>query len=68
MQVKRDTIHGEVMPAVNETAPQYGDTVELVDLRSGIDASWVDVSAVLNSVRLVCIDAINGCNPSLFIC
>jgi tetratricopeptide (TPR) repeat protein len=67
MQVERDAIHDEVMPTVNEIALQYGDTVELVDLRWGINTSRMDAAAALKKVLSVCLDTIDRCRPFIVI-
>lgn len=39
MQYERDIIQAKVLPRIREFVKQYGETIELCDLRWGIDSA-----------------------------
>ena len=67
MQFERDAIHKEVVPALNSIAYEYGDSLELLDLRWGINTGDLDEESGAKKVLSVCLDAIDRCKPYIII-
>ena len=61
MQMERDALQTRVLPALNETAEQYGQTVSFCDLRWGIDTSDLESEEGSRKVLDVCLDEIDRC-------
>lgn len=63
MQAERDMIHKVVFPAVRKKLKKYGEYVEEVDLRWGVDTLSLSEEESGHMVMRVCIDAIDRCVP-----
>lgn len=67
MQLERDVLHEQVLPALRETAHRYGDAVELCDLRWGIDTSGLDGPEHEQKALQVCLNEIDRCTPYMIV-
>lgn len=63
MQAERDYLKKHVLPRLQEELLQYGITVNMTDLRWGIDTSGEDEVAREEKVLHVCLDAISRDRP-----
>lgn len=63
MQAERDALRDRVLPAVREFAAAWGTTVEMVDLRWGVDTSHGDERAQNRKVVHSCLAEIDRCRP-----
>lgn len=61
MQYERDLIQEKVLPELREFMKQFGESIEFVDLRWGIDTSKED--AAMKKVLEVCFDNIQDSKP-----
>lgn len=68
MQEERDIIHNYVQPAINEFAKSYGEYIEFVDLRWGIDTLGLDEKTALEKVVNRCAESIEKCSPYMIMC
>ena len=59
MQQERDAIHNLVMPSVNKIAKQYGEYIDLLDLRWGVNTSEMNEEEACKKVVDSCLDAID---------
>lgn len=64
MDYERDILHDEIVPELNEYASQYGEQVELCDLRWGIDTTGYDEVEGSKKILSVCLDEIERCKRS----
>lgn len=67
MDYERDILHDEIVPELNEYASQYGEQVELCDLRWGIDTTGYDEVEGSKKILSVCLDEIERCNPYMVV-
>lgn len=67
MQAERDAIHYEIVPALNEFARKYGESVQLMDLRWGVNTAHMDADESALMVLNVCMDAIDRCQPYMIV-
>lgn len=67
MQYERDILHEQVLPKLNATAMEYGDSVSLCDLRWGVDTSDLSEAESARKVLSVCLDEIDRCRPYMII-
>jgi len=64
MQAERDALRDLVLPRVNEFAGKYGCSVELIDLRWGVDTTSVESEAEQNTkVLCTCLDEVERSRP-----
>ena len=64
MQAERDALRDRVLPRVNEFAEKYGRSVELIDLRWGVDTSSAESEAEqYKKVLRTCLDEIERSHP-----
>jgi|GEM_PF-5868116 len=63
MQAERDAMRDYVLPKVNEFASRYGRTIELIDLRWGVDTAAVSEEEQNNKVLRTCLDEIERSRP-----
>lgn len=68
MQEERDILHNYVRPAINEFAKAYGEYIEFIDLRWGIDTFEMDEDAATKKVIDACIESIEKCHPYMIVC
>ena len=67
MQHERDSIHKEIVPILNDKARKYGESVELLDLRWGINTGNLDEETGAKKVLKVCLNSIDQCEPYIII-
>lgn len=67
MQLERDVLHERVLPALREIAYHYGSSVELCDLRWGIDTSDLESSEREQKALQVCLSEIDRCTPYMIV-
>ncbi|MDD5018342.1 MAG: DUF4062 domain-containing protein [Eubacteriales bacterium] len=63
MQTERDILRDKVVPILNEFAAQYGISVELIDLRWGINTKSNNENEAGFKVLRTCFDEIKRCQP-----
>jgi len=62
-QQERDLLHLKIIPAINEEASFYGQSVDVVDLRWGINTADYDISEKSSRILKICLDEIDNCRP-----
>ncbi|MBQ9644525.1 MAG: DUF4062 domain-containing protein, partial [Lachnospiraceae bacterium] len=67
MQLERDALQTRVLPLLNATAEQYGQTVSFCDLRWGIDTSDLESEEGSRKVLDVCLDEIDRCQRPMIV-
>ncbi len=66
MQTERDAIHTIVVPNLRAMARQYGEDVEVCDLRWGVNTGDLDSEEGSRKVLSVCLDEIDRCKPFIY--
>lgn len=61
MQYERDTLHNLVIPTINKIAKQYGEYIDLLDLRWGVNTSNMSEEEACQKVVDSCLFAIDHC-------
>ena len=61
MHWERDILHTKVIPEVNALAREYGEAVEICDLRWGINTSELSEQDATEKILGVCLDEIDRC-------
>ena len=54
MQFERDVLQKQVLPRLQEFAKSYGETVELCDLRWGINTTGLDEQESTSKILQIC--------------
>lgn len=67
MHEERDIIHERVMPALNEYAARYGESVSFCDLRWGVNTEDLESEEGSRKVLSVCLDEIDRCRPYMLV-
>lgn len=67
MHEERDIIHERVMPALNEYAAQYGESISFCDLRWGVNTEDMESEEGSRKVLSVCLDEIDRCRPYMLV-
>lgn len=67
MHLERDALHLEVMPGIAPLAARQLCSVQLLDLRWGVDTSNLDERESSRKVLKVCLDGIDRCHPFMII-
>lgn len=67
MHEERDILHQRVMPALNEYAARYGESVSFCDLRWGVNTEDLDSEEGSRKVLSVCLDEIDRCRPYMLV-
>ena len=67
MQFERDALQEKVLPALNEQARKYGQSVSFCDLRWGIDTSQMEEETGSVKVLEVCLDEIDRSKPPMVV-
>ncbi|MBQ3107541.1 MAG: DUF4062 domain-containing protein, partial [Firmicutes bacterium] len=67
MQAERDILHERIFPRLRHVIKQYGDDVQEVDLRWGVDTVNMTEEESGHEVLKICIDAIDRCKPYLVV-
>ena len=65
-QYERDCLRNQVIPALNETARKYGESVDFCDLRWGVDTTE-EYEKAAEKVISVCLDEIDRSRPYMLI-
>ncbi|MCC2254499.1 DUF4062 domain-containing protein [Ruminococcus sp. CLA-AA-H200] len=67
MQSERDILHQEIFPSLRRRLKEYGEDVQELDLRWGVDTSRMSEEESGRHVIESCIDAIDRCRPYMVI-
>lgn len=67
MQFERDILHKYVIPEINSRAGEYGDEVDVCDLRWGVNTESMDDESRARKVLSVCMDEIDNCAPYMIV-
>ncbi len=67
MQAERDAIHTTVVPELRTMAQQYGEDMEVCDLRWGVNTGDLDSEEGSQKVLSVCLDEIDKCKPFMLV-
>ncbi len=67
MQWERDAIQRKVLPLLKERAREFGEDVELCDLRWGIDTDGLSESNEMRKILSVCMQEIDNCKPYMLV-
>ena len=67
MHAERDLVQERVLPALRAEARKYGDNVEAIDLRWGVDTSTLETDEGSAKVLTVCLDEIDRSHPYMLI-
>lgn len=59
MQVERDLLHTDIIPALNAYAEEYQDYLHFIDLRWGVNTNELDSDESAHKVLKVCLDEID---------
>ena len=63
MQAERDYFHEKVFPRLRAKVKVYGENIQELDLRWGVDTANMTEEESGRQVLKVCIDAIDRCKP-----
>lgn len=67
MQVERDLLHERIFPRLRRVIAEYGEDVQELDLRWGVDTANMTEEESGRLVLKVCIDAIDRCLPFIIV-
>ncbi|MBO5059449.1 MAG: DUF4062 domain-containing protein [Clostridia bacterium] len=67
MQAERDLLHQEIFPQVRQKLKKYGEDIQELDLRWGVDTSLMSEEESGYHVIESCIDSIDRCRPYMII-
>ncbi len=67
MHVERDALQLKLVPQINEKLAPYGDSLDLIDLRWGIDTNDLDDEESNKKVLQVCLDEIDKAKPYVIV-
>ena len=67
MQAERDLLHEKIFPRLRRMAAEYGEDVQELDLRWGVDTADMTEEESGHMVLKVCIDAIDRCVPYIIV-
>lgn len=67
MQAERDILHLQVFPELRKRLAQYGEDVQELDLRWGVDTSRLSEEESGEFVVETCIDSIDRCKPYMVV-
>lgn len=67
MQAERDYLHEKVFSRLRKLVGQYGEDVQELDLRWGVDTYQMNEAESGYQVLRVCIDAIDRCKPYIIV-
>ncbi len=67
MQAERDYLHEKIFSRLRRLAGRYGEDVQELDLRWGVDTYLMDEAESGYQVLRVCIDAIDRCKPYIVV-
>ncbi len=63
MQSERDLLHERIFPRLKRVMAEYGEDIQELDLRWGVDTANMTEEESGHAVLRVCIDAIDRCKP-----
>ena len=63
MQAERDVLHERIFPRLRRLIREYGEDIQEVDLRWGVDTVNMTEEESGHEVLRICIDAIDRCKP-----
>lgn len=67
MQAERDLLHERIFPALRKIIGEYGEDIQELDLRWGVDTIEMSEEESGHQVLRVCIDAIDRCHPYIIV-
>lgn len=67
MNAERDLFHEQICPDLNEVARSYGESIDVCDLRWGVDTTTLETEDGSKKVLSVCLDEIEHCMPYMII-
>ena len=67
MQAERDYLHEKIFPRLRRLVGQYGEDIQELDLRWGVDTYKMGEEESNYQVLRVCIDAIDRCKPYIIV-
>lgn len=67
MQAERDYLHERLFPKLRKLVGQYGEDIQELDLRWGVDTYKMSEAESGYQVLRVCIDAIDRCKPYIIV-
>ena len=67
MQVERDILHEHVFPELRRRLSRYGEDLQELDLRWGVDTTLMSEEESSLAVIETCIDGINRCRPYMIV-
>ena len=67
MHAERDLVLEKILPELKSEAGKYGDNVDVIDLRWGVDTSTLETDEGSAKVLKVCMDEIDRSHPYMLI-
>ena len=67
MQYERDLLHNRIFPVLNSEALSYGKTINMTDLRWGINTDTLDSENSSKKILSTCFHAIDKCRPYMIV-
>lgn len=67
MQAERDVIHQNIFPYIRKKLKDYGEDIQELDLRWGVDTSLISEEENGHYIIGSCIDAIDHCRPYMIV-
>lgn len=67
MQAERDLLHERIFPRLRKIIGEYGEDIQELDLRWGVDTTDMSEEESSHQVLRVCIDAIDRCHPYIVV-
>ena len=67
MQAERDLLHERIFPRLRKVIGEYGEDIQELDLRWGVDTAEMSEEESGHLVLRVCIDAIDRCRPYIIV-
>ena len=67
MHLERDVLKSKITPMINQTLKPYGETIDFIDLRWGIDTSKLESDESNEKILKVCLDEIDETNPYMVV-
>lgn len=67
MQAERDMLHERIFPRLRRAIGEYGEDIQELDLRWGVDTVEMSEEESGHLVLRVCIDAIDRCRPYIIV-
>ena len=67
MQAERDLLHERIFPRLRKIIGEYGEDIQELDLRWGVDTTAMSEEESSHQVLRVCIDAIDRCHPYIVV-